>query len=593
MSSDRDYRNLKQLREAFPNIPVIALTATATEQVRDDIVAQLDLKSGQVYVSSFDRGNLTYSVRAKGKSRQELTELLEGRRNQSTIIYCFSRQDTEELARELSDLGFPARPYHAGLDNETRRQTQEDFLNDRVPIVVATIAFGMGIDKPDIRLVVHYSLPRSLEGYYQETGRAGRDGLPSECVLFYAYADRAKQDYFINRMEDADEQRNARQKLARMVEYAQLPTCRRGFILRYFGEQWERENCGGCDACLESRDEFDSTEITQKILSAVVRTGERFGANHVIHVLTGSREKRVLELGHERLSVFGIAKDVDRSEMREIVGQLQALGLLARSPGEYPVLKVTTEGRDFLKQHRIITLPRLRAAKNRLSRGGKIGGSSRGSTDVGYSEELFDRLRALRRRLADAQGVPAFMVFANATLVQMASNLPRNRREFSRIRGVGKMKMEKYGHEFLEVIRSYTDGKYPSDRRENAATRQFSSDGGVQDSEARAPRRVPTLDITKELLSRGMSVSVIAQERALAESTIIGHLERMTAQGVVLDLQHVVPPDERIGQIKEALDICGSAFLNPAWEYLEGRFTYTELRLTRIYLRQKGQLSDQ
>ena len=357
-----DYRNLRQLRQDFPSVPVIALTATATERVREDIIGQLGLQKGRVFLSSFNRANLSYSVQPKASSWGHLTSLLDQRRSQSVIIYCFSRQETEDLARDLNARGLSARPYHAGLDPEVRRRTQEDFIRDRVPIIVATIAFGMGIDKPDIRLVVHYSLPRSLEGYYQETGRAGRDGLPSECVLFYSYADKARQDYFINQIEDAVEQRNARQKLAKMVEFAQVPSCRRRFILEYFGERWPEENCGGCDVCLESRDEFDATEIAQKILSAVVRTGERFGANHIIQVLSGSREKRILELGHDRLSVYGIAKDVGRPELREIIGQLQARRLLVRSGGEYPTLAVTDGGRQLLQGRQSVTLPLPRTA---------------------------------------------------------------------------------------------------------------------------------------------------------------------------------------------------------------------------------------
>ena len=394
-----DYRNLRQLRQDFPAVPVIALTATATERVREDIIGQLDLQQGQVFLSSFNRANLSYSVQPKASSWGQLMSLLQQRRSQSTIIYCFSRQETEDLARDLNARGLSARPYHAGLDPEVRRRTQEDFIRDRVPIIVATIAFGMGIDKPDIRLVVHYSLPRSLEGYYQETGRAGRDGLPSECVLFYSYADKARQDYFINQIEDAVEQRNARQKLAMMVEFAQAPSCRRRLILEYFGEQWPEENCGGCDVCLESRDEFDATEIAQKILSAVVRTGERFGANHIIQVLSGSREKRILELGHDRLSVYGIAKDVGRPELREIIGQLQARRLLVRSGGDYPTLAVTDGGRQLLQGRQSVTLPLPRTAYAGYAPGNgpNLGGSP--AAPMEYDEVLFEELRALRRRL--------------------------------------------------------------------------------------------------------------------------------------------------------------------------------------------------
>ena len=452
-----DYRNLRQLRQDFPAVPVIALTATATERVREDIIGQLDLQRGRVFLSSFNRANLSYSVQPKASSWGQLMSLLQQRLSQSIIIYCFSRQETEDLARNLNARGLSARPYHAGLDPEVRRRTQEDFIRDRVPIIVATIAFGMGIDKPDIRLVVHYSLPRSLEGYYQETGRAGRDGLPSECVLFYSYADKAKQDYFIKQMEDAVEQRNARQKLARMVEFAQVPSCRRRFILEYFGEQWPEENCGGCDVCLESREEFDATEIAQKILSAVVRTGERFGANHIIQVLSGSREKLILELGHDRLSVYGIAKDVGRPGLREIIGQLQARRLLVRSGGEYPTLAVTDGGRQLLQGRQSVTLPLPRTAYAGYAPGNgpNLGGSP--AAPMEYDEVLFEELRALRRRLADVRDVPAFVIFGDVSLRHMAAAFPQSMEEFSRIHGVGEVKLEQYGPEFLEVIRGYSE----------------------------------------------------------------------------------------------------------------------------------------
>ena len=339
-----DYRNLLDLRRDFPSVPVIALTATATEKVREDIVQQLGLERGRVFLSSFNRGNLSYSVRPKTDSWGKLISLLEKHRDQSVIIYCFSRQETEDLARKLNGQGFSALPYHAGLPPELRRQTQDDFIRDRVPIIVATIAFGMGIDKPDVRLVVHHNLPKSVEGYYQETGRAGRDGLPSDCVLFFTLGDRVKQEYFIGQMEDERERRNAQQKLDKVVEYAQLPTCRRRFLLRYFGEEWEEEDCGACDICVDTDNRFDATEVAQKVLSAVVRTDERFGANHVIDVLVGSRDKRVLALGHDQLSVYGIVKDFSKRQLKEVFGQIQAKGLLVRNEGDYPTLSLSPEG---------------------------------------------------------------------------------------------------------------------------------------------------------------------------------------------------------------------------------------------------------
>ena len=257
-------------------MPVIALTATATERVREDIVAQLDLGQAGTFLASFNRANLTYLVQPKTTAFSDLLELLRRHQNDPAIIYCFSRKDTEGLAADLSMNGLKALPYHAGLGNDLRKQTQEEFIRDEIPIIVATIAFGMGIDKPDIRLVVHYDLPKTLEGYYQETGRAGRDGLPSECVLFYSYGDKIKQEYFIDKIEDNTERENAQQKLAQVIEFCELQTCRRKYLLEYFGEVWEEEYCGGCDVCLMPREEFDATEISQKVLSAVIRTGERF-----------------------------------------------------------------------------------------------------------------------------------------------------------------------------------------------------------------------------------------------------------------------------------------------------------------------------
>ena len=586
-----DYRNLRQLRQDFPSVPVIALTATATERVREDIIGQLGLQRGRVFLSSFNRANLSYSVQPKASSWGHLTSLLDQRRSQSVIIYCFSRQETEDLARDLNVRGLSVRPYHAGLDPEMRRRTQEDFIRDRVPIIVATIAFGMGIDKPDIRLVVHYSLPRSLEGYYQETGRAGRDGLPSECVLFYSYADKAKQDYFINQMEDAVEQRNARQKLAKMVEFAQVPSCRRRFILEYFGERWPEENCGACDVCLESREEFDATEIAQKILSAVVRTGERFGANHIIQVLSGSREKRILELGQDRLSVYGIAKDVGRPELREIIGHLQARGLLGRNEGEYPTLAVTAEGRQFLQGRQVVTLPRSRTADAGYAQGNEPNLAGSRATPMEYDRALFEELRALRGRLADVRDVPAFVIFGDVSLRHMAEAFPRSMEEFSRIHGVGEVKLEQYGPEFLEVIRGYSEVNGLPDRTGLSVKRR---QPGEISGERKWPesRRGATYDETKSLLEQRLSISQIAQRRSLAKTTIIGHLERMAWQGLILDLEHLLPSAEKLDNIREAFNVCGSDFLRPVREFLGAQCTYDDLRLARIYLRQEGRLSD-
>lgn len=580
-----DYRNLRLLLRDFPQTPVIALTATATERVRADIISQLDLQQGRVFLSGFNRDNLSYAIMPKGNSWGALLSLLQEQRRQSSIIYCFSRRETEELAEDLNARGLSARPYHAGLDANARRQTQEDFIRDRVPIIVATIAFGMGIDKPDIRLVVHYSLPKSLESYYQETGRAGRDGLPSQCVLFYNYADKAKQDYFINQMEDAEEQRNARLKLAQMVQFAELPTCRRRYILEYFGEKWTTDNCGGCDVCLAKSDDFDATEVAQKILSAVIRTGQRFGALHIAQVLTGSQEKRVRELGHNQLSVFGIVQDFGRAELRELMGQLQARGLLARNESEFPTLAVTDKGRQFLRERQKLLLPRPRREDTPTT--APLTGPA---AAIEYDTALFDELRNLRRQLAEEQDVPAFVVFGDVPLRQMAALFPQSLDSFAQIPGVGAAKLQQYGPRFVAAIRRYAAAKGIADR---TATRPL--DAALQRSgrerESRQPplepRRGSTYAATRALLEQKLSISEIARQRNLAEQTILGHLERLTMQGETLDLSHLLPSPERFNQINAAFDTCGDDFLNPAWEHLAGQIPYDELRLVRLWRRQR------
>ena len=447
-----DYRNLRQLRADFPDTPIIALTATATERVREDIVHHLDMADAHRFVASFNRPNLSYVVTPKDKSFDTLVSLLRKHRGGSAIIYRFSRQDTEDLAAKLRERGFSALPYHAGLEDDARRRTQERFLSDEVPIVVATIAFGMGVDKPNIRLVVHYDLPKTIEGYYQETGRAGRDGLPSECVLFFSYGDRIKQQYFINQIQDRARRDNAAQQLAKMVEYAYSHTCRRAFLLGYFGEEWPQDNCGACDVCLYARgpsddaDVFDGTEIAQKILSAVIRTGERFGAAHVVNVLRGSRAQRIIDLRHDRLSVHGISRELSRSALLDYVEQLLRLRMLERAQGEFPTLSVTERGRQFLKNRETLELVRSDSEPTRQRR-------ATAEHDVAeYDAALFDKLRALRKQLADDMEVPAYVVFPDAVLRQMSAAMPRDRAAMLAIKGVGERKLAMYGEQFLATI---------------------------------------------------------------------------------------------------------------------------------------------
>ena len=453
-----DYRALSDLRGQFPQTPVMALTATATERVRQDIVEQLALYDGAQFVSGFDRANLTYRVQRRSGAWEALLGLLNERRGQSAIVYCFSRKETEELAARLTANGHPTVAYHAGLDPEIRRITQERFIDSDVPIVAATIAFGMGIDKPDIRLVVHYALPKSIEGYYQETGRAGRDGLPSDCVLFFSEGDRAKQEYFIQGMT-GDARAVSERQLQQMVDYGRLQTCRRKYLLAYFGETIPGETCGNCDVCLAEQRPVDVTLVSQKLLSAVVRTGERFGIAHVINVLLGSNLERIRELGHDKLSVFGIVDDYDRNGLRRFADGLVEKGLLARADGQYATVSVTVAGREWLRSRASLTLDmrvdEVEVKRERRDNGRKRSAAAMVGETAEYDEGLFDELRALRRRLADEQSVPAFVVFSDATLKAMAAARPTDRQAMLRVSGVGPAKLERYGEAFLVVVRGY------------------------------------------------------------------------------------------------------------------------------------------
>ena len=639
-----DYRRLGGLRRDLSGVPFAALTATATERVRADIIKHLGLKRPRRFIASFNRANLTYTVRPKQNSYSGLLDLLEKHQGESAIVYCFSRKGTEELAEVLRGDGFNALPYHAGLDGDVRRKTQDRFINDEVPIITATIAFGMGIDKSNIRLLAHYDLPKSLEGYYQQTGRAGRDGLPSDCVLFYSYADKVKQDYFIDQIGDESERRRSREKLAKVIEFCELSTCRRRYVLGYFGETWEGENCQGCDVCLTPREEFDATEIAQKIMSAVVRTGQRFGMGHVSLVLRGSRARRVRELGHDRLTVYGIVEDHSDSDLKEIARLLIARGLLCNNGREYPTLAVTLAGWSFLKKRDRLTLSRPRRQEERTPAGGEV---------PGYDRVLFEKLRRLRNRIATRRGLPPYIVFSDVTLQQMAHWIPQSRESLSRMSGVGSVKLEQLGGEFLAAIRSHASkhgledrtpsspsregdhGSEPEEstgepagnveeiRREHARAygewsveedeelhrkhamgsnvRELAGHFGRQPGAIRSrlkklglvkagvKGRSLTYERTRRLLQQGLSIEEMARRRGLSKDTIANHLDVLATDGLEFDLNPHLPPPERTGKIVAAFRQLGGLGtpLAPVKEIVGEDCSYEEIRLVRIFLRQR------
>ena len=565
-----DYRKLGELRRSLPQVPFLALTATATERVRKDIVGQLQLNQPQQFIASFNRPNLSYAVLPKQRDTfDSLVELLQKHKGESAIIYCTSRSDTEGLSARLRINGFDAQPYHAGLDSGVRRSTQERFIRDELSVVVATIAFGMGIDKPNIRLLVHYDLPKSLEGYYQETGRAGRDGLPSECVLYYTYGDTDKQRFFIDQMEDEAERANAREKLAQIVEFCQLQACRRKHILRYFGETWNEENCGGCDFCLMPREEFDATVIAQKIMSAVIRTGERFGINHVCAVLRGGNTKGIRQWGHSNLSVYGIARDVPSAEIKEVFGLLVAEGLLYRNSSGLPTFGVTDSGRSFLTNRETLTLARPKREEEKAF-------TARRAV-LNYDQGLFDELRRLRTRLASERKVPPYVIFGDVTLREMAFYIPQSRESLARIKGVGAAKLEQFAESFLTLIQDHA-------RARNLEEREFPS---RRNKRRETKDRVgSTHDQTKQLLQQGMTIAQIAQRRGLARSTIEGHLKRLIRGGEQIDLRPLMPPTKRFERIRKAFEQSGGTLLSPVKEILGDEYSYAEIRLVWMYLSQ-------
>ena len=443
-----EYLQLAQLRQRFPDVPMIALTATADKQTRNDIVQRLHLHKANIHISSFDRPNIRYSVLEKQKAFNQLLNFLQTRKQEFGIVYCLSRKRVEEVAEKLQAQGYSALPYHAGLAASQRQQAQEAFKQDNVNIIVATIAFGMGIDKPNVRFVVHYDLPKNIEGYYQETGRAGRDGLPSEALLLYGLQDLTLIKKFIEGNQSAEQKRVELHKLNCMTAFAEAQTCRRRVLLNYFNEQLN-EDCGNCDICLNPPETYEGTIDAQKALSCVYRLQQRYGVNYVIEVLRGSDGQRIKQLGHQNLSTYGIGKNLTTDEWYSIFRQLIHLGFLEQDLANYSILKLTEAARTILqgKQKLILAKPRIKEVISKKSRREK-----QVSTDTSYDQHLFEKLRQLRKQLAQTAHVPPFVIFSDASLIEMSQKQPKDLEAFLTINGVGKKKLESYGATFLQTI---------------------------------------------------------------------------------------------------------------------------------------------
>ncbi len=447
-----EYRQISRLRQLLPDVPVMALTATATERVRADIIKHLQLRDAEVFVASFNRPNLTYRVLAKDQPLKQIIDFVRKREDESGIIYCATRATAERTAESLAGRGFSARAYHAGLDAGERGRNQERFLRDETKIICATIAFGMGINKPNVRWVIHHDLPKNIEGYYQETGRAGRDGLPADCLLLFSGGDAAKQTHFIEEITDDHEKQVARNQLRQILHYAESAGCRRRELLEYFGETFAGDNCAACDNCLEPRETYDGTILAQKFLSCIYRIRQtgRFGVglNHIVEVLTGADTEKIQRWGHHQLSTYGIGKDLARPAWAAVGRELMRLGYVAQAEGEYPILELTEAGLDVLRKRSAVTLTKplaLPKAKRVTHREGEIE----------CDEILFARLRELRKKLADERGVPAYIIFGDTTLRELARRYPVRLAQLEGITGIGEKKRAEFGETFTSAIADF------------------------------------------------------------------------------------------------------------------------------------------
>jgi len=559
-----EYRQLVSVRRRFPDATLLAVTATATERVRADIRQSLGVPSAAEFVASFDRTNLNLVVRPKTNSFDQLVEFLRAHPGESGIVYCLARKTVDQTADALRRLGFSALPYHAGLDDATRRGNQRAFVRDDVAIIVATVAFGMGINKSNVRFVVHFNLPRDLESYYQEIGRAGRDGLPADCLLLFSQNDLQGLRLLIMDSKDAQQQVEAEMRLQAMLRYAQTTGCRRAFLLPYFGEDYSPP-CGHCDNCTSHRDPAqDLTVPAQKFISCVKRTGQRFGINHIVDILRGSRSRGVLARGHERLSTYGIGREFSKSQWQYLAHQFITQGLLNQDP-QHGGLSLTTEGMAVLKGRPFYgTQPKTTPPAVTVSEA------------TPHDPILFDQLRQVRRKLADEEGVPAYVILHDRSLMEMATYFPRSVESMTDVYGVGRRKAEKYGPAFVATITAYC------------------MEHGIQEStrpvRVTAPRiKAPgarTLQVV-QVFQEGRTVSETAETLGIAPSTVLEHLRRFTQNDGQLDpdrlLEDVTLTADEQAAVFDALADLGTSALAPVFDAVGQRVSYEDLHRLRLY----------
>lgn len=550
-----EYTQLRFIKSQFQGVPLIALTATADKLTRKDIITQLNLQAPAVFIASFDRPNISLTVRSGQKRLEQIVAFLKERPNQSGIIYCLSRKGCESLADKLNEKGFKADYYHAEVPAAKRSKVQEDFINDRTPIICATIAFGMGIDKSNVRFVIHYNLPRNLEGYYQEIGRAGRDGLPSDALLFFSYADLISYREMIDQGEAVAEQKALKlAKLDRMYQFAEAPVCRRKTVLNYFGEPYAGQ-CGNCDVCKNPPRHFDGTIAAQKALSAILRTGQRVGMNLLVDILRGSNRREIFEQNYHEIKTYGAGKEYGYDDWLYLLSQMLHIGLVEIAYDDHNCLRVTEEGRKILFEEKKVSLamPKPKPKPGEKMFEPKVVEKSKTQLQ---KEELLARLQQLRRTMAIQQGIPPYTLFSDVTLQQMAEKRPLSDAEMLEVEGVSERKLQLYGDAFLQEIRRFILEKSHSGERLTGST-HF---------------------ISYHLFLQGLSVEDIARERGFSTLTIANHLATMYERGELFNIDQWVSP-EVCDIVQGALPLFEEPFqLKPIFEHFSERYSYDEIR---------------
>jgi ATP-dependent DNA helicase RecQ len=567
-----EYLMLAGLKDVFPKIPVIALTATADKLTQKDILEKLNLKNPEVFISSFNRENIAYKVVPKRNSFNQLLSFLDERKNESGIIYCLSRKSTESLAANLKEAGFSAEAYHAGLENNLKAKTQENFLRDDVKIIVATIAFGMGINKSNVRYVVHVDMPKNIEGYYQETGRAGRDGLPSEAMLLYSPGDAIKLKQFAMIEDNPEQSKIMLAKLNDMVEYCQLHACRRQFLLKYFDEDYPG-NCGSCDFCLTEFDKVDGTLIAQKALSAVARLKERFGAGYVIDFLRGSKSDKIWA-EHKALKTYGIGADISKPDWQRYLRELSGMGYLQSTKDMYPVLTLGSKAEAVLKGQEKVSFIKAESIEEHRP----------ASVTLPFEASLLNELKDTRRDIALHENVPPYVILSDATLLEMATYLPQSLDELRLISGFGDVKLARYGREFLLPIKNYC--------AKNGLTSQITSKTPKRERKAKTEGQSPygkandTALESFNLYKAGKMVAEIAAARGLAATTVEGHLAYYIYNGSI-DVNEMVTTEKK-QFIQDAVESYGAEKLSPLKEILGDDYSYGEIKATIAWMRKEG-----